>query len=216
MCNLYFFLKYLFKLFINKIKYLFYNNKIKILNMYIEDFNRQVQFTKCRDVKTPNRANKHDAGTDFFVPFYNQQFLEDIIIKNKGNKIFYTLDYEDDIPVLFITIPAGEQVMIPSGIKVWILDKRTYLQATNKSGVASKFHLDVMANTIDADYQGEVHINLSNNGNTDITIRTGQKLVQFIHQIYLDTEWEEIPLEDYNNIKISDRGAGMAGSTGIF
>ena len=73
-----------------------------------------------------------------------------------------------------------------------------------------------MANTIDADYQGEVHINLSNNGNTDITIRTGQKLVQFIHQIYLDTEWEEIPLEDYNNIKISDRGAGMAGSTGIF
>lgn len=184
--------------------------------MYIEDFNKQVQFTKCRDVKTPNRANKHDAGTDFFVPFYNQQFLEDLIIKNKGNKIFYTLDYEDDIPALFITIPAGEQVMIPSGIKVWILDKRTYLQATNKSGVASKFHLDVMANTVDADYQGEVHINLSNNGNTDITIRTGQKLVQFIHQIYLDTEWEEIPLKNYNDIKTSDRGAGMAGSTGTF
>ena len=43
-----------------------------------------------------------------------------------------------------------------------------------------------MANTIDADYQGEVHINLCNNGNTDITVQTGQKLVQFIHQIYLD------------------------------
>jgi dUTPase len=50
--------------------------------------------------------------------------------------------------------------MIPSGVKVWIMDKHTYLQATNKSGVASKFHLDVMANTIDADYQGEIHINL--------------------------------------------------------
>jgi hypothetical protein len=32
----------------------------------------KVYFTKVRDVKTPNRANQHDAGTDFFVPFYNQ------------------------------------------------------------------------------------------------------------------------------------------------
>jgi len=63
--------------------------------------------------------------------------------------------------------------MIPSGVKVWIMDKHTYLQATNKSGVASKFHLDVMANTIDADYQGEIHINLQNNGNIPITIETG-------------------------------------------
>jgi len=86
-----------------------------------------------------------------------------LIKKNTGNKIFYKIENDD----LFITIPAGEQVMIPSGIKVWINDKRTYLQATNKSGVASKYHLDVMANTIDADYQGEVHINLCNNGNTD-------------------------------------------------
>jgi dUTPase len=42
--------------------------------------------------------------------------------------------------------------MIPSGIKVWIHDKHTFLQATNKSGVASKLRLDVMANTVDADY----------------------------------------------------------------
>jgi dUTP pyrophosphatase len=105
--------------------------------------------------------------------------------------------------------------MIPSGIKVWILDKRTYLQATNKSGVASKYHLDVMANTIDADYQGEVHINLCNNGNSDIIIFTGQKLVQFIHQYYIDTDWEFIQESEYNEIETSDRGDGMAGSTGI-
>ena len=105
--------------------------------------------------------------------------------------------------------------MIPSGIKVWIENKQTYLQATNKSGIASKYHLDVMANTIDADYQGEVHINLCNNGNTDITIFTGEKLVQFIHQYYIDTDWNEITLDDYNKIEVSDRGDGMAGSTGI-
>ena len=117
---------------------------------------------------------------------------------------------------LYITIPPGEQIMIPSGVKVWINDKQTYLQATNKSGVASKYHLDVMANTIDADYQGEVHINLCNNGNVDVIVKTGQKLVQFIHQIYLDTDWEEMSETEYNNIGKSDRGDGMAGSTGIF
>lgn len=172
----------------------------------------KVDFTKCRDVKTPNRANAHDAGTDFFVPNYTQQFLEDLIKKNNSNKLYYQLN---DDNTLNITIPPGEQVMIPSGIHVWIHDKNTYLQATNKSGVASKYHLDVMANTIDADYQGEVHINLSNNGNTDITIISGQKLVQFIHQIYIPTEWNEISLNQYNNIEQSDRGTGMAGSTGI-
>lgn len=181
--------------------------------------NNRVLFTKIRDVKTPNRANKHDAGTDFFVPNYNTQFLEDLIKKNDGNKLIYklTTKIDDNITnnILYVIIPPGEQIMIPSGIKVWIENKQTYLQATNKSGIASKYHLDVMANTIDAGYQGEVHINLCNNGNTDITIFTGEKLVQFIHQYYIDTDWNEITLDDYNKIEVSDRGDGMAGSTGI-
>lgn len=186
--------------------------------MKVQDlFNTKVKFTKTRNVKTPNRANRHDAGTDFFVPYYDVKFLEDLIIKNAFNKIFYKrIVTDNNVTDLEITIPAGEQIMIPSGIHVWIEDKNTYLQATNKSGVASKYHLDVMANTIDADYQGEMHINLCNNGNTDIVIKTGQKLIQFIHQIYLDTEWSEVSPEEYFSMEESDRGAGMAGSTGTF
>lgn len=186
-------------------------------------FEKKVQFTRVRNVTIPKRANKHDAGTDFFVPFYDKQFLEDMIIKNTNNRIFYKPILKSDpytgkdyVADMEFVIPAGEQIMIPSGIKVWINGKNTYLQATNKSGVASKFHLDVMANTIDADYQGEVHISLSNNGNTEITIKCGQKLVQFIHKFYIDTEWDEISNDEYNNIEPSDRGEGMAGSTGIF
>ena len=168
-----------------------------------ENINKRVQFTKSRNVKTPVRANRHDAGTDFFVPFYDQQFIEDMLIKNKDNRIFFRpiTDENNTVVDMEFVIPAGEQINIPSGIHVWILDKSTFLQATNKSGVASKFHLDVMANTIDADYQGEVHINLSNNGNTEITIKTGQKLVQFIHKEYIDTEWEEISTDDYAKIE---------------
>ena len=183
-----------------------------------ENINKRVQFTKSRNVKTPVRANRHDAGTDFFVPFYDQQFIEDMLIKNKDNRIFFRpiTDENNTVVDMEFVIPAGEQINIPSGIHVWILDKSTFLQATNKSGVASKFHLDVMANTVDADYQGEVHINLSNNGNTEITIKTGQKLVQFIHKEYIDTEWEEISTDDYAKIDESDRGAGAFASTGSF
>lgn len=141
-----------------------------------------------------------------------------MLIKNKDNRIFFRpiTDENNTVVDMEFVIPAGEQINIPSGIHVWILDKSTFLQATNKSGVASKFHLDVMANTIDADYQGEVHINLSNNGNTEITIKTGQKLVQFIHKEYIDTEWEEISTDDYAKIDKSDRGAGAFASTGSF
>ena len=186
----------------------------KIRNM---ENNNLVQFNLVRKVKTPRRANAHDAGTDFFVPEYCTEFLELLLKKNNDNKLYYQIkDDTDGNTQLYVTIPPAEQIMIPSGVRVWIHNKNTFLQATNKSGVASKFHLDVMANTVDADYQGEMHINLCNNGNVPVTIQTGQKLVQFIHQYYIPTDWEEISTEDYDNIGVSDRGTGMAGSTGTF
>lgn len=178
--------------------------------------NTKIQFTKIRNVKSPNRAHATDAGTDWFVPYLDDKFLEDLKNKNKDNNLLYQLaiDEQGD-EILEIIIPSGEQVNIPSGIKVNILDKHTYLQATNKSGIASKFHLDVMANTIDADYQGECHLNVVNTGNTDITIKTGMKLLQMIHKEFIDTEWEEITNEEYSNIGESSRGEGGFSSTGL-
>ena len=178
--------------------------------------NTKIQFTKIRDVKSPARANSHDAGTDFFVPNYSQQFLEDLIIKNRNNKLGYIIDKDDaNNFVLRIVIPSGEQVNIPSGIKVNIFDKGTYLEANNKSGIASKYHLVIGACVVDADYQGEVHLNMINTGNTDIEIVSGMKIVQFIHKYYIDTDWEEISIDEYNNLEVSDRGAGGFGSSGV-
>ena len=50
----------------------------------------------------------------------------------------------------------------------------------NKSGVASKKHLHVGAAVVDAGYQGECHINLTNVGNTPQEIDAGDKIVQGI------------------------------------
>ena len=180
--------------------------------------NPKIQFTKIRNVKTPQRAHPTDAGTDFFIPEYDKEFLQDLIIKNANNRIYYhiTFDENKEINGLEIIIPAGEQVNIPSGIKVWIEDKNTYLEATNKSGIAANFHLSVMANTIDANYQGEVHLNVANVGNSTITIKSGQKIVQMIHKQFINTEWNEITNDEYKNIGTSDRADGGFSSTKLY
>ena len=181
--------------------------------------NRKIQFTKIRDVKTPNRANLNDAGMDFYIPNYSEKFLNDLKTTNASNKLQYILDGVDGEKsnyTLRIIIPAGEQINIPSGIKVNILDKNTYLEANNKSGIASKYHLVVGASVVDADYQGEVHLNLINTGNTDIEVFSGMKIVQFIHKYYIHTDLEEISNDEYNSLDKTSRSDGAFSSTGIF
>ena len=177
--------------------------------------NRKIQFTKIRDVKSPNRANLNDDGMDFYIPNYSEEFLNDLKIKNTANSLQYILDGENPNYTLRIIIPAGEQINIPSGIKVNILDKNTYLEANNKSGIATKYHLVVGASVVDADYQGEVHLNLINTGNTDIEVFSGMKIIQFIHKYYIHTDLEEISVDEYNSLKASDRGDGGFSSSGI-
>ena len=86
-------------------------------------------------------------------------------------------DTETPNYTLRVVIPAGEQINIPSGIKVNIFDKNSYLEASNKSGIASKYHLVVGACVVDADYQGEVHLNMLNVGNTDIEVVSGMSSI---------------------------------------
>lgn len=179
----------------------------------------EVQFTKIRNVVSPSRANGNDAGTDWFVPEYDEQFLEDLIEKNSANDLEISIiphPNKEGEKAVKIVIPPNQQVMIPSGIKVWIKNKDSYLQATNKSGIATKLRLVVGADTVDADYQGEVHINLCNIGSGYATLVSGQKAVQFIHKEYIKTVWEEISNDMYDQIETSSRGAGGFGSTGLF
>lgn len=181
--------------------------------------NNKILFTKCRDVKSPNRGTGDSAGIDFFIPKYNSQFYNDLLEKNKNNSLVYDVKMDENYEeTLYITIPAGEQINVPSGIKVNIQDRNTYLDAENKSGIATKYHLICGAKVVDADYRGEIHINLLNVGNEPVVINTGMKAVQFIHKEYIKSDLEEISLEDYNKLneeKPTERGAGGFSSTGL-
>lgn len=154
------------------------------------------------DVKSPNRGTSRSAGIDFFVPNYSEEFKSRFYAKNQG--IVMT---EADF-----VIPAHCRVNIPSGIRVNV-PTGFALIAFNKSGVSLNYGLDVGACVVDEDYQGEVHLSLTNTTNDDVHISYGQKIVQFILlPVFYDTVCE---VEDnYLFDSMTERGSGGFGSTG--
>mgnify|MGYP000854013954 CR=1 FL=1 len=145
-----------------------------------------ILFYKTKDVKSPERSGLN-AGYDFFIP-------------NDWHKLW--------------TIKPGESVNIPSGIKV-SLPVNTCLIGFNKSGIASKYSLQVGACVIDENYKGEIHINLINIGNEDVQLKAGQKILQFVlfNQEY--HKLKEIKSEAPWKLKRYDeRGDKGFGSTG--
>lgn len=148
---------------------------------------KNLQFSRTRDVKLPNRGTSGSAGIDFYIPNDWNEGKPYIIHPNKD-----------------VLIPTGIFANIPEGYA---------LIGYNKSGVSVKKKLRVGANVVDSDYQGEIHIHLFNDGEYSTTINPGDKILQFLlmpvdHQIP-----QEVPFETLYKEK-SERGDGWQGSTG--
>lgn len=143
------------------------------------------EFTKTRDVKSPSRGSEKSAGIDFYVPN----------------------DYDS------IELGPGERILIPAGVKVK-LPANMALMFVNKSGVASKRGLDVLACLVDEDYHQEVHINLVNTGTGSVWIEPGEKIVQgvLIPTYYFDIK--ELSNVDYESTFEKTSRNGGFGSTG--
>jgi dUTP pyrophosphatase len=162
-----------------------------------------ISFVKVRNVKTPSRGTSQSVGIDFFVPEFNDQFINDLKEKNKNVNL---------IDNKTIQLLPHESILIPSGIHVK-LPENTFLNAFNKSGVSSKKSLLKMAETVDEDYQGEIHISIINSGNKIQTISENEKLIQFI---LLPARYDELnELKNKNELynEITERGEGGFGST---
>ena len=147
-----------------------------------------MKVSKVRKVRTPQRANKNDAGIDFFVP-------DDF---NNG-KIHY--------------LRPGESILIPSGIHVNVPDGHALI-AFNKSGVAVKKTLLAGAAVVDEGYHGEMHIHIINVGDAARPISPGEKIMQFILIPMFYDAVEEVDFKDLYP-EDSTRGSGGFGSTGV-
>ncbi len=143
-----------------------------------------IEFVKTRDVKSPNRGTVLSSGLDFYVP---EDFQESII-------------------------KPGHSVLVPTGIHVKLNPEWTLI-AFNKSGVAMKKAMLVGAQVIDADYQGEIHINLHNVGKDNQTVKPGDKLTQFILLKVSLAEPVELATLEALYEEESERGSGAFGST---
>lgn len=143
-----------------------------------------MQFIKTRDVKSPQRGTEQSAGLDFFIPNDHPGF----------------------------TLKPGQSINIPSGIKM-ILSPGTAGIFFNKSGVGVKGVI-VGACVVDSDYRGEVHLNVHNVSDKEVTYLSGQKLVQMLIMNLNLSSPVEILQEQFDAQSSTQRGEGGFGSTG--
>lgn len=144
-----------------------------------------------RVVKNPQRGTDFSAGIDFFIP---DTF-------NKG------LPFE---------LKSGNRCIIELGVYIDLIGSGLNNYALifmNKSGVATKTGLVVGACVIDADYQGELMLNLYNPTDVSVEIEPGMKAIQGIILPVYYSQPEIVPFKDLYKDK-SSRGDGRFGSTG--
>lgn len=144
-----------------------------------------MKVAKVRKVKTPTRGTKKSAGIDFYIP---EDFRVTVLRKTEA-----------------VLIPSGIKVKIPTGYM---------LLGLNKSGVTTKLGLQIGAQVIDEDYQGEIHIHLTKIAGAEITLEPGMKIAQFVLIPVAYDEIEEFDAE-YLYSEVSERGECGFGSTGI-
>ena len=109
-----------------------------------------------------------------------------------------------------LTIPAGETVLVHTGIAVEIPDGYVGLIYA-RSGLASKKGL-APANkvgVVDADYRGEIMVALHNHGTVSQTIGDKERIAQFVIAPFIRADYEEA-----DELSDTVRGEGGFGSTG--
>ena len=107
----------------------------------------------------------------------------------------------------FILAPS-EKVLISTGISMEIPENHVGL-IWDKSGMAAKHTLHVLAGVVDSGYRGEIKVVMINLSKEDYKIEKHDKVAQMLIQPVQSCEIEEI-----SETSESSRGEGGFGSTG--
>ncbi|MBQ9385177.1 MAG: dUTP diphosphatase [Ruminiclostridium sp.] len=110
-----------------------------------------------------------------------------------------------------VTLQPGERRLIPTGIAIELLDKRSGGFVFPRSSVSSKYGVSLAncVGVIDSDYRGEIKIPLINHSDTPYVIRDGDRIAQLVILPVL------LPIfTERDELGFTDRGAGGFGSTG--
>ena len=110
-----------------------------------------------------------------------------------------------------VIIPAGGRKTIPTGIAIALPSADYVALVYARSGLAVKLGV-APANcvgVIDSDYRGEILVGLQNSGESDFTVRPGDRIAQL-----MITPVVRASLQMVDELDGTARGAGGFGSTG--
>ena len=138
---------------------------------------------KIQKVSENAKVPNYAHQGDAGIDFYSVE--ESYILKSQERKGFLT----------------GIKMEIPNGYVGLIWDK---------SGLAAKYGIKIMAGVIDSTYRGEVIIVLINLGDKEYLVEKNAKIAQMLIQ-----KIEEAEIEIVKNLNTTKRGGGGFGSTGI-
>ena len=96
----------------------------------------------------------------------------------------------------------GIAIALPAGYEA---------QVRPRSGLAAKHGISCVntPGTVDADYRGEIRVNLINHGQADFTVSRGDRIAQMIIAPVTQAVWEVS-----ESLDETTRGTGGFGSTG--
>ena len=121
---------------------------------------------------------------------------------HEGDAAFDLRSYEEGI------IKPGEKGIFKTGLKVAIPEGYVGL-IWDRSGLAAKNSIHVLAGVIDSGYRGEIGIVLKNLGNEEFNIAKNMRIAQMLIQPVATAKLIEVNSHDDTN-----RGEGGFGSTG--
>ena len=100
-------------------------------------------------------------------------------------------------------IPTGLYIEMPEGYEA---------QVRPRSGLAIKHGVTVINSpgTVDADYRGEICVELVNISNTPFTVEAGERIAQLVFSKYEQAEFIEV-----KELSETERGEGGFGHTGL-
>lgn len=100
-------------------------------------------------------------------------------------------------------IPTGLYIEMPEGYEA---------QVRPRSGLAIKHGITVINSpgTVDADYRGEICVELVNLSNTPFTVEPGERIAQLVFAKYEKADFIEV-----EELSKTERGTGGIGHTGL-
>ncbi|MFU2114979.1 dUTP diphosphatase [[Pasteurella] aerogenes] len=110
-----------------------------------------------------------------------------------------------------LTVEAGQTVLIPTGISVYIADPNLAAVILPRSGLGHKngIVLGNLVGLIDSDYQGPLMVSLWNRSDKPFTVEIGDRIAQLVFVPVVQAQFNIV--EEFMQ---TDRGEGGFGHSG--